>query len=159
MLNILIRKAIPGDLDTLLRFEQGVINAERPYDQTLRNGTINYYDLTGMITDPDVEVVVAEMGKEIIGSGYARIEKSKPYLRHSTYAYLGFMFVVEEHRGKGINKLILEYLKKWAINRGINEMRLEVYNDNLPAIKAYEKAGFKKHMIEMRMDITMNAEK
>ncbi len=153
MQNLVIRKATPADLDTLLRFEQGVIHAERPYDQTLSNGTINYYDLADMITDPDVEVVVAELDKEIIASGYARIQKSKPYLRHSTYAYLGFMFVVEEHRGKGIINLILEALKKWTVSKGVTEMRLEVYNDNIAAVKAYEKAGFKKHMIEMRMDI------
>ncbi|MEP7198112.1 MAG: GNAT family N-acetyltransferase, partial [Saprospiraceae bacterium] len=110
------------------------------------------------ITDPDVEVVVAELDKEIIASGYARIQKSKPYLRHSTYAYLGFMFVVEEHRGKGIINLILDALKKWTGSKGITEMRLEVYNDNLPAIKAYEKAGFKKHMIEMRMELAINGE-
>ncbi len=153
MQNIVIRKATKEDLDTLLRFEQGVIHAERPYDQTLRNGTINYYDLAEMITDPDVEVVVAELDKKIIASGYARIQKSKPYLRHSTYAYMGFMFVVEGHRGKGIINLILEALKKWTASKGITEMRLEVYNDNIAAVKAYEKAGFKKHMIEMRMDI------
>ncbi|MEP6794402.1 MAG: GNAT family N-acetyltransferase [Saprospiraceae bacterium] len=153
MQNLVIRKALPGDLDTLLRFEQGVIHAERPFDQTLRNGTISYYDLPEMLTDPDVEVVVAELGKEIIASGYARIQKSKPYLRHSTYAYLGFMFVVEEHRGKGVNNLILDALKKWTSSKGITEMRLEVYDDNIAAVKAYEKAGFKKHMIEMRMDI------
>lgn len=153
MQNIVIRKATKEDLDTLLRFEQGVIHAERPYDQTLRNGTINYYDLAEMITDPDVEVVVAELDKKIIASGYARIQKSKPYLRHSTYAYMGFMFVVEEHRGKGIINLILDALKKWTASKGITEMRLEVYNDNIAAVKAYEKAGFKKHMIEMRMDI------
>lgn len=158
MQNLVIRKAKSEDLDTLFRFEQGVIHAERPYDQTLRNGTINYYDLAEMITDPDVEVVVAELDKEIIASGYARIQKSKPYLRHSTYAYLGFMFVVEEHRGKGIINLILDALKKWTGSKGITEMRLEVYNDNLPAIKAYEKAGFKKHMIEMRMELAINGE-
>ncbi|MGB4846990.1 MAG: hypothetical protein WBP41_03680 [Saprospiraceae bacterium] len=95
MHNLVVRKATPADLDTLLRFEQGVINAERPFDTTLKNGIINYYDLSGMITDPDVEIVVAELEKEIIASGYARIEKSKPYLSHSTYSYLGFMFVVE----------------------------------------------------------------
>ncbi len=153
MQNLTVRKAIPADLDTLLQFEQGVIHAERPFDTTLKNGIINYYDLSGMITDPDVEIVVAELENEIIASGYARIEKSKPYLSHSLYAYLGFMFVVAEHRGKGINNLILDVLKKWTASKGISEMRLEVYNDNLPAIKAYEKAGFKKHMVEMRMDI------
>jgi ribosomal protein S18 acetylase RimI-like enzyme len=32
-------------------------------------------------------------------------------------------------------------------------MRLDVYENNIAAIKAYEKAGFTKHMVEMRRGI------
>ena len=45
-----------------------------------------------MISATDVEVVVAVLDEQIIGSGYARIENAKPYLNHNLYAYLGFMF-------------------------------------------------------------------
>ena len=45
----------------------------------------------------------------------------------------------------------MESLKNWAYSKEIFEIRLTVYQDNLPAIKAYEKAGFKKHIIEMRL--------
>jgi len=38
-----------------------------------------------------------------------------------------------------------------AFSRGVTEMRLEVYRDNLAAIKAYEKAGFSELLIEMRL--------
>lgn len=150
---VTIRKASPEDLDTLLRFEQGIIQTERPFDNTLKEGLIHYYDIEKMITDPDVEVVVAESGAEIVGSGYACIKEAKLYLKHSQYAYLGFMYVREDYRGKGINQKIIDALKKWCISRNITEIRLKVYADNLPAIKAYEKAGFTKHMIEMRMPL------
>ncbi|HZV70182.1 MAG TPA: GNAT family N-acetyltransferase [Saprospiraceae bacterium] len=159
MIEVNIRKATIDDMDALFAFEQGVIQSERPYDETLKTGTLHYYDLQSMIDDPSVSMVVAEIENEIIASGYARIQKSQPYLRHSTYAHLGFMFVVEKFRGKGINKMILDVLSKWASEKGITEMRLEVYNDNETAIRAYEKAGFKKHMIEMRMDISNRNEK
>ncbi len=61
------------------------------------------------------------------------------------------MFVEEAHRGKGINQKILEALKIWCAAKNIFELRLEVYHPNAPAIKAYQKAGFEIHMVEMRL--------
>ena len=151
MQTINIRKAHPNDLEKLLEFEQGIINAERPFDPTLKAEKIHYYDIEKMISAPHIEVMVAEIDSELIGSGYARIETAKPYLNHLNYAYLGFMYTVANHRGKGVNAKIIEALKKWCNLQDVFEMRLDVYNDNTSAIKAYEKAGFKKHLINMRM--------
>lgn len=150
MNNLIIRKALPTDLPALLRFEQGVINAERPFDPTLKREQTQYYDLHKMITASHIELLVAEINGVLVGSGYARIEHSKPYLQHTQHAYLGFMYVEPEYRGHGVNKAILDALEKWAIEKGISEMRLEVYDENTPAVKAYEKAGFARLLIEMR---------
>ncbi|HEY8928855.1 MAG TPA: GNAT family N-acetyltransferase [Mucilaginibacter sp.] len=150
---ILIRKAQLSDLDTLLSFEQGIITAERPFDPTLKDGEIHYYDLAKYIMADDVEVVVAELDGKVISSGYARIVVSKDYQKFDRHCYLGFMYTVPQHRGKGINNLILEALKAWTLQQGINELRLEVYNENVPAIKAYEKAGFKPNLLEMRLGL------
>jgi ribosomal protein S18 acetylase RimI-like enzyme len=153
MPEIIIRKATINDLEILLRFEQNIIAAERPFDKTLKSGHIHYYDIEEMIKAPHIEVVVAESNGEIIGSGYARIETAKAYLAHQQYAYLGFMYVDPSHRGQGVNKKIVEALKQWSIEQNITELRLEVYNNNLAAIKAYEKVGFTRHLIEMRMGL------
>lgn len=153
MEQIIVRPAALEDIDVLLRFEQGVITAERPFDVTLREDPITYYDIEGMIAAPHIELVVATLGDTIIGSGYARIEKAKPYAAHEQYAYLGFMYVDPQYRGKGINNKIIDALKAWSLTQNITEMRLEVYHDNLSAIKAYEKAGFSKYMIQMRIAI------
>jgi GNAT superfamily N-acetyltransferase len=148
---ITIRKAKTTDLETLLRFEQGVISTERPFDPTLKEGHLHYYDIRAMIAANDVELLVAELDGVVIGSGYARIEASKPYLKHPVHAYLGFMYVDPAHRGKGINKMIIAELKVWARSRNVTELRLDVYHGNANAIKAYEKAGFTQHMINMRL--------
>lgn len=153
MEQIFIREAALTDMDTLLQFEQGVISAERPFDLTLKDDPIRYYDLEQLITAPHIQLVVAQAGDKVIGSGYARIETAKPFLKHEQYSYLGFMYVLPAYRGKGVNKLIINVLKDWSFSRGITEMRLEVYHDNIPAIKAYEKVGFEKLLIEMRMGI------
>ncbi len=153
MKQIFIRKAVLTDLERLLEFEQGVIAAERPYDPTLRKEKINYYNIEKMINAADVEIVVAELDEVIIGSGYARIENAKPYLQHQQHAYLGFMYVDPNHRGKGVNKKIIDALVEWCTLQNITELRLDVYQMNEAAINAYEKVGFAKHMIAMRMGL------
>jgi len=152
MNNITVRKAKIEDLEILLNFEQGIIKVERPYDPTLAKDPITYYDLKELILSDKAEVVVATYNSELIASGYIQIRKAKPYLDHDLYAYLGFMFTRPDFRGKGINKKVVEALVKWSKSKNIQEVRLTVYEENLGAIKAYEKVGFKKHLIEMRME-------
>ncbi|WP_346320399.1 GNAT family N-acetyltransferase [Chitinophaga sp. YIM B06452] len=150
---ITIREATLSDLDMLLTFEQGVIAAERPFDPTIKEGKVHYYDIEAMIHEPHILIVVAEAGGKLIGSGYARIEDAKPFLKHAQHAYLGFMYVVPEFRGKGVNSLIVGNLVEWARKRGIREVILDVYDNNGPAVRAYEKAGFIPHLLQMRMPI------
>jgi ribosomal protein S18 acetylase RimI-like enzyme len=153
MESIIIRPAQLNDLDALLAFEQGVIAAERPFDPTLKQDPIHYYDIKKMIEATHIELLVAVSGDMIIGSGYARIETAKPFLNYVQYAYLGFMYVLPAYRGKGINRMIIDALEIWAAEKNITELRLEVYQNNTAAIAAYEKVGFQKLLIEMRKEI------
>jgi RimJ/RimL family protein N-acetyltransferase len=151
---ITVRQATPADLPTLLRFERGVITAERPMDPTIQDGPIHYYDLDKMLTSPHIHLIVAETGDgTLIGSGYARIDPSRHYLRHTHHAYCGFMYVDPAYRGKGVNQLIIDSLKAWAKTKGLTELRLDVYPTNDAAIRAYEKAGFTPYLINMRLGI------
>lgn len=150
MKDLIIRPARIDEIEILREFEQGVIAAERPFDATLKDGQILYYDLRKLIESPDAEVLVAEIDGALVGSGYALEKKAEDYLKHETYAYLGFMYVVPHQRGRGVNRAITDALLGWATKRGLTEIRLEVYIDNAAARKAYEKAGFTAHMLEMR---------
>jgi ribosomal protein S18 acetylase RimI-like enzyme len=150
---LIIREAKTEEIGTLLEFEQGIVAAERPFDPTLRRGEIHYYDLAKLVESDLSAVFVAELGGELIASGYVLEKEAKDYLKHDRYAYLGFMYVKPEHRGKGISKEILAALLNWARDRELTEVRLEVYSENSSAIKAYEKAGFKPLLLEMRLEI------
>jgi ribosomal protein S18 acetylase RimI-like enzyme len=167
-MSITIRPATTADLPTLLRFEQGVISAERPMDPSIQDGPIHYYDLDKMLASPHIHLVVAETSDgtnvgtspdpdanpgTLIGSGYARIDPSRHYLKHSHHAYCGFMYVDPAFRGQGVNQLIVDALKTWARSKNLTELRLDVYTTNDTAIRAYEKAGFTPYLINMRMGI------
>ncbi|MFQ5604119.1 MAG: GNAT family N-acetyltransferase [bacterium] len=50
--------------------------------------------------------------------------------------------VVREHRGKGLAQKMFEYAVPFLRAKGVRKFLLEVLQDNAPAIKAYQKAGF-----------------
>lgn len=152
MKDLLIRDARPVDLPVLLKFEQELIKAERPFDVTIKDTPISYYDIESYIKNHDIKVVVAEYKNQVISSGYALKKRASDFLRHDFYGHLGFMYTVEAFRGKGVNKKIVEVLKDWCFANNLNEIRLKVYYENESAIKAYQKAKFVCHMIEMRLD-------
>ena len=148
-----IREALSSEIAVLLNFENEIIAFERPFDDSLKNGEIHYYDLLALIKSDHASVLVAELNGYIIASGYAKIVAAENYLKFDEYVHLGFMYVKPEFRGQGINKKILDNLINWAKTKNINEVRLEVYDENETAKKAYAKAGFKPNMLEMRMEI------
>lgn len=151
MKKITIRDAVQGDLPVLLQFEKNLIEAERPMDPTIREGDLHYYDIGEFIANDEIKVVVAEVDGEVVSSGYAMAKPARPYLDHQDYAHLGFMYTLPAYRGQGLNGMIIEELRAWAYQNGLEEVRLTVYWENHPALTAYEKAGFKKHLVEMRL--------
>lgn len=148
-----VRNATFADLGVLRRFEQAIVDAERSFDPTLRSGEVQYYDIERLLTHPDARMVFAQAANDVIGCGLARIDASKPYLRHAQHGYLGLMYTDEAFRGRGVNRMIVAALTDWCLSRGVMELRLDVYSDNQPAIRAYERSGFSKHLVEMRMPL------
>jgi len=148
-----IRQATLNDLEILLQFEQLLIDYERNLTSHIKDGDINYYDIESFIKNPDAVVIVAETNGEIIGSGYALIRSNKTYKIPDKYVYLGFMYVKEEHRGKGVNKRIMNELIEWGKKSGHHIFKLDVYSNNSSAINAYQKAGFKGEELNMILNL------
>ena len=148
----IIREAKATDLPTLLDFEQALIAYERPFAPNLKKGKISYYDLSAYIKAADIRVVVAEIAGQLVGSGYALIKENKAYKAPQFYVYLGFMYVVPEYRGQGINGQIMNDLIDWGKAQGYTEFQLDVYAENESALKAYAKAGLIPEILTMRID-------
>lgn len=148
---ITVRKAVPADLVTLRAFEQGVVAAERPFDSTLRAGEVRYYDLEALIASPKACLLVLQDEGPLVGCGYVRLEQAEPYFEHSTFGYVGFIYVTPDRRGQGLSGTLIRALAAWAAQRDVLELRLEVYAGNAAAMRAYEKLGFARHLITMRL--------
>ena len=150
---ITIRPAILDDLETLLVFEQELINAERPLDPFLKDGQIIYYNIPQLISNKNIHLLVAVSENELVGCGYIRIEASRSYHKNPLNGYIGFIYIKPTFRGRKISTSILTSLKDWAKTKNLKELRLDVYSNNDAAIKSYKKFGFKQGLINMKMQI------
>ena len=146
-----IRRATATDLPELLAFEQGVVEAERPYNSKIRADSVHYYDIAKLIVHEESLVLVAETAGQLVATGHATLKKSSDYYEHERHAYLGLMYVEPEYRGQGLIQEIIEELLAWARSQGIADFFLDVYAENGRAVQAYEKFGFRPHMLEMKI--------
>lgn len=151
MTDISIRRASLHDTATLLEFEQHIIAAERSFDSCLKDDPISYYDLKALVLSDSAQVLLAEIDGKIVGSGYAQLRDSRSFLQHDRHAYLGFMYVDPRYRGIGVIECVINALKQWSKSQQVSHFSLEVYADNQRAIRAYEKSGFKKFIVEMSL--------
>lgn len=84
--------------------------------------------------------------------GWILIGTSKDHFTEKKYGFIYELFVLEEFRGNGISKRLIETGVEHLKQDGFSEVRLSVYAGN-QAIKLYEKLGFKDKTITMSMPI------
>ncbi|KZX57052.1 acetyltransferase [Halioglobus sp. HI00S01] len=145
------REATLDDVSALRQLEQGVVEAERPFNDSIKPEGVIYYDLEGLIDSDNVCLLLAELDGEIAACGYVRIDESRPVFTHTRHGYLGFMYVSPAQRGQGLNGEIMERLIAWSGERSVTDFYLDVYSENAGAIRAYEKLGFVTHKVEMKL--------
>ncbi len=67
-------------------------------------------------------------------------------LRH---AHLFLLYVVPEHRRRGVGKALMQYGETWAKARGDKQIGLQVFANNTPALNLYEQLGFQTQSLWM----------
>lgn len=60
----------------------------------------------------------------------------------SRQAYVFLLYVEPEHRHQGIGTMLMRHGEQWARQRGDQEMGLQVFHRNQPALNLYEKLGY-----------------
>ena len=132
-----VRPATEDDLDGIMAVREAVaaegrwIGAEVPLDvegdrKMLRPGQPN----TGTF------VAVADDTGDVIGNVGV-------YLPPYRVADLG-MAIVEEWRGRGVGRALLDAGVAWARDNGAHKVALQVWPHNERALRLYESAGFER---------------
>lgn len=84
-------------------------------------------------------MMIAEVDGKIAGNGGFVAAGSKRKLRHRCEFCIA---LYREYHRLGIGTAMVAYLSELARQIGYEQMDLEVYDDNLPAIALYQKCGF-----------------
>ncbi|QSE97542.1 GNAT family N-acetyltransferase [Fulvivirga lutea] len=129
-----IREGVKNDLPRVLELIKELAVYEKAGDQV--DNTVEQMEKDGFGANPIFGLYVAESNGDIVGIAIY-------YYRYSTWKgkrmYLEDIVVTQEHRGKGIGKLLFEQV----INKGKAEncsgMVWQVLDWNEPAINFYKK--------------------
>lgn len=134
-----IRKASRGDLDTLVTF---TLQEAREAEDIEKNVDDVRCGVETGLEDPAIATYwVAESADgKVIAATSVVTEWSNFHGKH--YWWVQSMFIVPEHRGRGLVELLLDHLTKVAREAGALDLRLYAHKLNQRALQAYRRCGF-----------------
>ena len=65
------------------------------------------------------------------------------------YAHIFILYVMPEHRRRGIGTTLMRHAEGWARARGDRQIGLQVYQNNQPALNLYHQQGYQTESLWM----------
>ncbi len=75
-------------------------------------------------------------------------------LRGDCHAHIFLLYVIPEHRRRGIGKALMHHVENWAASRGDRQIGLQVFQSNQPAINLYHQLGYQTQSLWMVKSLT-----
>jgi GNAT superfamily N-acetyltransferase len=135
--DITLRLATEQDIPAILAFIQGLAEYEKLSDQVVATEEKLQQTLFG--EKAYAEVVMAEYQHQ--PAGFALFFHNYSTFLAKPGIYLEDLFVLPDHRGRGLGKLLLSYLAKLAVERDCGRLEWSVLDWNQPAIDFYQAQG------------------
>ena len=68
-------------------------------------------------------------------------------------AYVFLLYVNPDHRQQGLGTALMHHAQQWAAQQGYSQIGLQVFEDNAPALKLYQKLGYRPQARWLSLDI------
>jgi len=156
---VLIRPAGADDLPVLGRLGAMLVRMHHDFDplrfiEAVPEMERLYADFLGrQLADPAADVLVAERGGEVIGYAYAAMVPHDYMALRGPAGVLNDILVDPVHRGQGIGRLLLDAALAALRARGAPRVVLSTAQRNENAQRMFERAGFRRTMIEMTREL------
>jgi GNAT superfamily N-acetyltransferase len=85
-------------------------------------------------------LMIAELDGE--PAGFAFLEHATDYFTQERHAHLGIIAVTATAEGRGVGPALLAAAEQWGREQGYTKLTLNVFEGNVRARRAYERAGF-----------------
>jgi ribosomal protein S18 acetylase RimI-like enzyme len=158
-----IRPATPADLTAIGKLGALLVRTHHDFDpkrfMPATSGTEKSYGsfLGTQLAEPNIVILVAERDGEVIGYTYAGVE-GNDYMSLRGPAGVVYDLVVDpEHRRQGIGRMLLDATLEVLKARGAPRVVLSTAERNGPAQHLFDRAGFRRTMIEMTRELDGNA--
>ncbi len=70
-------------------------------------------------------------------------------VRGDRHAHIFLLYVMPEHRRRGIARALMRHAQDWARARGDRQLGLQVFQSNQPALSLYHQLGFQTQSLWM----------
>ena len=154
-----VRQATRADLPTLGRLGAILVRSHHDYDPrrfiAASSGTEDGYGsfLGTQIDEPDIVLLVAELGDQVLGYSYAGVEGMDWMSLRGPAGVLHDLVVDPAYRQRGVGRLRLDATVTLLKSMGARQLVLYTAELNEPAQRLFTGAGFRRTMVEMTRDI------
>jgi ribosomal protein S18 acetylase RimI-like enzyme len=109
--------------------------------------------LASQLEETNIVILVAEQIGIVVGYTYAGVEGTDYMSLRGPAGVLYDIVVEPAHRGQGIGKQLLDATIKALADKGAPRVLLSTAEQNEPAQRLFERAGFRRTMIEMTKEL------
>jgi len=144
---IKIRRAVKADypaiIEITIELEDQHIAAvpevfrKESYDEQVRN-------LDSILADANADLLVAERGCVVLGYVHLALKEAEnvPMLRPRSYVKIRDLAVARKYQRSGAGSALMQAAERWASERGIDTIELNVWEFNRGAFAFYQKLGY-----------------
>jgi ribosomal protein S18 acetylase RimI-like enzyme len=156
---VTIRPATPADMAAIGRLGALLVRLHHDFDPqrflaaTPRTEYAYASFLGGQLKEPEVVILVAARGGDVLGYTYAAIEGIDYLTLRGPAGLLHDLVVDPDHRGQGIGRMLLEATLAALKERGAPRVVLSTASQNAAAQHLFEQAGFRPTMVEMTREL------
>ena len=154
-----IRRAASGDIPAIGRLGALLVRTHHDLDPerfiAATSGTAKGYGsfLGTQLDEPNVIILVAERDREVIGYTYSGVEGTDYMALRGPAGVLYDIVVDPAHRKNGVGRMLLDATLEALKTRGAPRFVLSTAERNVPAQRLFDRAGFRRTMIEMTREL------
>lgn len=145
-----IRKATKTDLNRIIELGGMLQKESKEYEPTLLfDEQSAYTHYQGELENDNALIIAAITNDEIVGYQYSFITILDYLSRGNIECTLEALYVLPEHRGKGIAKQLVNTSERWAIEeKRVNRIKANIYSGNTASEQLHLKRGFTPYCTE-----------
>ncbi len=156
----MIRKANINDIQRiidLLHQVNMVHHAIRPDLFKPHTTKYNEQELESMLNDESKPIFVYDDGM-VLGYAFCQLTEIRgdQLLEDIKTLYIDDICVDEHSRGKHVGKALYDYVRDYALSIGCNNITLNVWEGNAPALSFYQNMGMQVQKTTMEMKLLQN---